>query len=121
MASVTNSGATAPPSSPAPASSPRRDGAGTAWQVSCRSVDLARELSFDTAPLPPSSTKKRRHGRRKYGRRSWLASPADAIDYKVFRDFGSGATRAARLLVRDHACVISHSTTGNADVHHLTR
>jgi len=84
----------APPASPAPASSPRRDGAGTAWQVSCRSADLPPELSFDTAPLPPSSTKKRCRGRRKYGRRSWLDSPAGATYYRVFSDFGGGKDQA---------------------------
>ena len=63
----------APPASPAPASSPRRDGAGTAWQVSCRSVDLARELSFDTAP---SLDHRRNAAPRTAKVRFWLASPA---------------------------------------------
>src|SRR6516165_1603549 len=88
MASVTNSWDMAPPASPAPASSPRRDGAGTAWQVSCRSVDLARELSFDTAP----SLHHRRnaaHGRRKFD--SGLLHPRGATDYRVFSDFGGGS------------------------------
>ena len=79
---------------PAPASSPRRDGSVTAWQVSCRSADPSPELSFDTAPLPPSSTKKRCRGRRKYGRRSWLDSPAGATYYRVFSDFGGGKDQA---------------------------